>query len=266
MKNLNTILSSALCAAIVGTAAVASAQTHPGYATVVRVQGIANYSNGGGKWHPLLAGKVLPAGSTIQSCDNGTVDVVLGKAVEFPQSKLQPDRISPAADAPVRGLVGSKPSIDQNVVRLTHDTTLGIDKLTTTDTGADTVGDTVLDLQQGKIFASVKKLSAASEYSVKFPNGVAGVRGTKFSLSVDGALADYKTETEGVNLTVNGHDPLVPQGQEFNPATGTVGPIPTGENRTLSDTFTALNTLYFEATDFDFDNTGGYVSPTTGHH
>ncbi len=65
-------------------------------------------------------------------------------------------------------------------------TTLGIDKLTITDTGADTVSDTELNLKKGKIFASVKKLSGASQYLIKLPSGIAGVRGTKFSISADG--------------------------------------------------------------------------------
>jgi hypothetical protein len=64
--------------------------------------------------------------------------------------------------------------VEQNVVRLSGGTTLKIDTLTVSDTGADTVSDTELDLQAGRIFASVKKLSDTSKYLVKIPNGIAG--------------------------------------------------------------------------------------------
>ena len=36
----------------------------PGYATAVRVKGFASYSLGDDKWHPLVAGKYLPPGSS----------------------------------------------------------------------------------------------------------------------------------------------------------------------------------------------------------
>ena len=52
---------------------------------------------------------------------------------------------------------------------------LGIDKLTSMDTGSDSVTETQLDLKAGHIMGSVKKLSAASKYEVKIPNGVAGI-------------------------------------------------------------------------------------------
>jgi hypothetical protein len=45
-------------------------------------------------------------------------------------------------------------------------------------TGADMVSETQLDLKQGRITANVKKMSAASKYEIKLPNGVAGIRGT----------------------------------------------------------------------------------------
>ena len=50
----------------------------------------------------------------------------------------------------------------------------------------DTISDTELDLQKGRIFYSVKKLSAESKYLVKIPNGIAGVRGSQGFISADG--------------------------------------------------------------------------------
>jgi hypothetical protein len=270
MKNLTTILTSALFAAVIGIGATAIAQpTQPGYATVVRVQGIASYSLGDGKWFPLIPGKLLPAGSTIRTGDSGVADVVLGKAIEFPQSQKLPDRISPASDAPVRGLISYKPAAEQNVVRLTPGTTIVIDKLTTTDSGADTVSDTELDLQQGKIFASVKKLSPTSQYLVKIPNGIAGVRGTLFSISADGGVAVFESKSDGLvlSLTINGVTKtfLVAPGQILDPSTGNPTSFPPGLDRALSNIFTALKTIYVEVVNYDENHNNCNISSTAGH-
>ena len=50
----------------------------------------------------------------------------------------------------------------------------------------DKVTDTQLDLRAGRIFFAVKKVSAASTFEIKIPNGVAGIRGTLGSLSALG--------------------------------------------------------------------------------
>ena len=69
----------------------------------------------------------------------------------LPQAPSTPDRISLAVDAPVRGLVGYQPTTEQNSIRLMASSTLAIDKLNTISSGADSVSDTELDLQQGSI-------------------------------------------------------------------------------------------------------------------
>jgi hypothetical protein len=63
--------------------------------------------------------------------------------------------------------------------------------LTGVDTGADRVSETLLDLKQGRISGTVKKLSAASKYEVKLPNGVAGIRGTIFDIQAAGVIKVY---------------------------------------------------------------------------
>jgi len=258
MKIFQKALFSALCGLILGVVITASAGsgTQPGWGTVVRVDGKVSYSLGDGNWHPLVAGKYLPAGSQIRTGDNGVVDVVLGKAVELPQSS-RPDRISLAADSSVRGMVSYKPSAEQNVIRLTPNTILGIDKLTITDTGADTVSDTELDLKKGKIYGSVKKLTAASQYTVKIPNGIAGVRGTLFSLTVDGVTAVFESHGGGMVLSLTQPDGstqvyLITPGQIFDPATGQPVPISPEFGRLLNEIFTALRTIYIEVVNFDF--------------
>ena len=73
-----------------------------------------------------------------------------------------PDQVAPAPDANVRGMISYKAAAAQNVIRMQGDTVLAIDKLMIANTGVDAVSDTELDLRQGTIFGSVKKLSAAS--------------------------------------------------------------------------------------------------------
>ena len=270
MKNYKNIFAaSVFFCVLTGVVATASAQdSKPGFATVVRIEGNCTYSlDNGAVWHPLVPGKHLAAGSQIRTSDNGVVDVILGKAIDLPQAKWAPERISLARDQQVRGMISYTPTAEQNVVRLTPNTTLAIDKLNTTDTGADTVSDTELDLKQGKIFASVLKLSGASQYIVKIPNGIAGVRGTKFSLGADGSVNVYESKTGGLALDMtlpNGTKQTfqILEGQLLDPATGSPASISAPLVGELNRIFTALKTLYIEQVNFTFDRTITYVSPT----
>ena len=258
-----------MCGTMLVLAVAASAQNiKPGVATIVRVQGEARYSLRDGNWHPLTAGKTLGAGSVIETRHGATVDLVLGKTIEMPQAAPVPDRIGPAPDANIRGLIDYKPAVEQNMVRLTGDTMLAIDKLTVSDTGVDAVSDTELDLWQGRIFCSVKKLSAASQYLVKIPNGIAGVRGTLFGIDASGWCAVLKNS---VLLAITGpHDAvttyLVGEGNQFNPETGEISPLPSDLLGVLHQIATALDTVYVEIVSFEYDQTFSYISPTSGHY
>ena len=250
MKKISAMFCAALCGVVFTLAINASADgLKQGVATVIRVKGQASYTLGGtDDWHPLVAGKILQAGSTISTRPDAIVDIVLGKQALMPQAQPAPDRVSPAADAPVRGLVGDRPSSEQNVVRLSGSTTLKIDTLTVSDTGMDTVSDTELDLQAGRIFASVKKLSGTSKYLVKIPNGIAGVRGTKFTLGADGSAGCIENSvwisevgSDGKPTTVE-----VTQGTQYDPATGQSGPLPSGTLKLLQEIAVAAGTSYNE--------------------
>lgn len=266
MKKLQRLLAVALCSAIFSSmAAHANIQ---GYATAVRVVGLVSYSLGDNQWHPLQAGKYLPVGATIRTGDNGIADIVLGKEILMPQAAWQPDRISFAADEPVRGLVNYKPNVDQNVIRVTSNTVIAIEKLTITDTGADTVSDTELNLKQGKIYASVKKLTGASQYLIKLPNGIAGVRGTLFSISADGTINCYESFGGGVMSSMIGKDgnaitTTVLPGQGFSPDGG-VTSLPTNVMDDLKSIFNGLCTTYYQMVNFSFDHNRCYISPTQG--
>ncbi len=256
MKNLKTLITTvALGLLAAAISSVQAQQSRPGFATAIRTQGIVTYTLGDGKWYPLVPGKYLPPGSSIHTGENGTVDIILGKSIQLPQAKWTPDRISQAPDSPVRGMVTYKPSAEQNMVRLIANSTLAIDRLNTTDTGADTVSDTELDLKEGKIYASVKKLSGASQYLVKIPNGVAGVRGTWFSLGSDGGVAVYESANGGLLMAVTYKGATftvqVNEGQMYvvgNNAGGSGQPttvtIPPELKQTLKQIFDSVKTTY----------------------
>lgn len=269
MKHVQTLVVAAICGFVLMLVAGASAQSiQPGVATVVRIVGEARYSLGDGKWHPLVAGKILAAGAVIQTGHDATVDIILGKKILMPQADPLPDRISLASDSDVRGYVSYKPSAEQNAVRMTSDTMLAIDKLTVSDTGVDTVSDTELDLRQGRIYCSVKKLSGASQYLIKIPNGIAGVRGTLFVIDASGKCAVLKNS---VVLSIIGSDGkpitvVVGEGSQFDPQSGLITPLPADLNTELDQIITALRTLYWGDVNFTFDRTQCHISPTQGHN
>jgi hypothetical protein len=268
MKFIPALICAVVCGLVLTLAGNVSAQdVKQGVAMVVRIKGEASYSLGDGQWHPLVAGKVLTAGAVISTAPDAMVDVVLGKDVAMPQAEPVPDRISLAPDSEVRGMVDYKPSAEQNMIRLLGGTVLAIDKLTVSDTGVDTVSDTELNLQKGKVFASVKKLSASSTYFIKIPNGIAGVRGTLFGLGSDGWLSVLQNSVylSIVGADGNTHVYTVDHGNQFNPNTGQITPLPSEVIDLLQQIATALDTLYLEVVSFSFDRTGCFVSPTSGH-
>ena len=270
MKNIQTLFSAAICGLVLAFTAAAQ-DIKQGVLTVVRVQGNASYTLESGptpQWFPLVAGKVLMAGSTIRTAPDATVDLVLGKNIEMPQARVAPDRVGLAADAPVRGLVTYTPAAQQNTVRMTGGTTLKIDKLTISDTGVDTVSDTELDLQKGRIFANVKKLSAASQYLIKIPTGIAGVRGTFFGIDASGWCAVLRHQVDlalfGAGGIVTTH--TVGEGNQFDPGTGQITPLPQDFLKFLRNISSAINTTYLEIVSFAAPLSESKVSPTSGNN
>lgn len=268
MKHIQTFVSAAICGFVLTLASGACAQSsHPGVATVVRIAGEARYSLGDGVWHPLVAGKILAAGAVIQTGHDATVDIILGKKILMPQATPLPDRVSLATDEKVRDYVSYKPFAEQNAVRMTGDTVLAIDKLTISDTGVDTVSDTELDLRQGGIYNSVKKLPGASQYIIKIPNGIAGVRGTLFHINATGECAAYKNSVVLSIIGSNGQPEtvVVGEGTQYDPKTGKTTPLPSSLSYELDQVFAALRTLYYGEVNFTFDRTAIPISPTLGH-
>jgi len=266
MKKLQTLLAIAVGGALLNIGLAASAQpAKPGYATVVRVKGTASYSldNGAHKF-PLVAGKFLEAGSTLYTGEDGMVDLVLGKSIDLPQAKWVPDRISMSADTPVTGLTTYRPSAQQNAVRMMADSTLVIDKLTTTSSYSDTVSDTELNLKQGGIYASVKKLNPGAQYLIKTPTGIAGVRGTEIEvrLNKDGTikrLAVFKShdKNEPLVLAITSPDGatqtyIIQEGEVYLQGQSTPAPITQDLRTALDAIFDAMPTLYYQLPSYDY--------------
>ncbi|HEX3799748.1 MAG TPA: FecR domain-containing protein [Verrucomicrobiae bacterium] len=226
------LLAGAVALAMVALAACANAENVPQYATVVRLDGQARYSTDNNKtWSPLKLGDVLKPGSVIQTAEKSSVDIVMGDAQEG--ATIGTSRPSPIST----GGAGSGDSGPKaNIVRIDASSVLAVDKMTLDKTGMDEVSETQLDLRAGKIFGNVKKLSAASRYEVKLPNGVAGIRGTSYILNSDGSvwvltgqvIITYVSPTGAVMTQT------VSAGQSFTPpsvagGTGTVQTIPPTE-------------------------------------
>src|SRR5882724_5547869 len=193
MKHIQCFVFTAICAVILTLTTAASAQdTKQGVVTVVRIEGEARFSDGDNVWHPLTPGMTLGAGDVIQTGADSTADLILGdKAakVGFKAGDGEPiGSVINIAGLPQYHTGQQQSTPEQNVIRLQGNTVLAVDKFIFTQTGADTVSDTELDLRAGKIFGNVKKISAASQYLVKMPTGVAGIRGTTFLLAADGTV------------------------------------------------------------------------------
>jgi len=248
MKYIQTLIAMAVGSALLALGGNAVAQTvKPCLVTVVRIQGVARYSLGDNVWHPLLVGKILGSGAIVQSAANSSVDLVLsGDAVAMPQAVSAPDAIAPAADPNVRGLVSYKPMVEQNVVRMWGNTVLAVDKLTQYDTGVDTVSDTELDLRTGRIFLNVKKMSASSQFIIKMPNGVAGIRGSAGTADADTGIVAMidGTAVEAWNINNQPFTSVINAGFQSNPQGGDPIPILPGVLDNFRVTLTSLVTLY----------------------
>ena len=155
MKTIQTLgkcliaCSLALAATIPASTAYAQA-LKDGTAVVKHVTGSVQYSSADGTWTALTAGTVLPVGSSVKTASASYADLSLNERA--------------------------------SVVRVAPESTLKIDKLAFVG-GLDGDSETRLSIEQGTVLGSVKKLSKASHFEVKTPNGVAGIRGTDFAVT-----------------------------------------------------------------------------------
>jgi hypothetical protein len=259
MKHIRPLIGGlAACITLAMVTSLHAQTATEGTAKVVRVNGHARYTTGNNVWQPLKVGAVLKPGTVIQTAAQSYVDLVLAEGGAGAAGMA-------GAATPLRGEgMLHQPRAEQNVVRVWEDSVLGIDRLSIMRTGTDVVTDTQLDLRSGRIFGTVKKMSNASKYEVKIPNGIAGIRGTIYMLSADGVL----TVLEGsVVIAYVGPDgtavtQVITGGQEFDARTGQLITIPDQRIRELRNMLSQTRVgLAAPATVFAVDRTIYTVSP-----
>lgn len=184
MKVTRSLISSIIvCGIALAMVSTAAAESKEYVAKVIRIKGGARYSLGNDSYQPLKVGMILRSGAKIQTgMEKGSfVDLILGDVAETAVvPKPQP--------AVVGSTISFLPTAAQNTIHLFEGTELCIDRLLSTETGADVVTETQLELKKGHIIGNVKKMSAASKYEVKLPKGVAGIRGTVYEITDDGKI------------------------------------------------------------------------------
>jgi len=173
--------------------------------------GTAEITLDGKNWKPAKVGQQLGENSAVKTDPNATVDLFLGD--------------------------------NGPVVRVTKDTTMGIDRLDVESTGIEKVIETQLDLRNGKILGNVKKMAAASKYEVKTPVGVAGIRGTEYEISANGNVKVYSgtvvivyivNDIPQPAITVSGNTEVQPPVADGQPARTTTITIVDAEIPTLT--------------------------------
>lgn len=156
MKNHLRFLPGFLACGALTLAITASAE--PGSARVDGVRaGAAQYTADGVTWSEVKKGVVLSPGATVKTDSLGVVDLYLGKNGPY--------------------------------VRVTPDTSLTLTTLDVESGAGESIITTSLGLKSGKIQGVVKKMSAASKYTVVTPVGVVGITGTKYQVSARGEFS-----------------------------------------------------------------------------
>jgi hypothetical protein len=227
---------------------------------VVRIKGAVRYSTGNNVWQPLKLGETLKAGAIIQTAKGGSVDI------GFEDQYIAATR----SGGPSKSHMNSfQPTMEQDMVRLGEDSVISVDKLTVVETGTDTITETELDLRKGRVFGTTKKMSAGSQYKVKIPNGIAGVRGTIYTVSADGlvqvlvgSVVVAYTQPDGTVVTqvVNG-------GYQYDARSGQMTPIPDfNQHELVREAKEARIGPNTPPTTFAVDQTLYYVSPRTGNN
>jgi len=175
---MNGLLVCGVALAMVST--LAAQTTTEELVKVIRVQGAARYQAPGGTWQELRAGDVIKQGSLVQSGIEGNsyVDLAFGGG-------KGPYPFVGTPNYRRMSVTGFAAEAKRTMIHLFANTVLGVDKLVSTETGAAVVTETELDLRKGHILGNVKKLGAGSEFRIRYPKGVAGIRGQTFDMTVE---------------------------------------------------------------------------------
>lgn len=248
-RMLDWLVAGGIALAMVTSLAAQTAQERTG--KVVRLKGHARYSTDKNTWQPVKIGTIIKSGYIVQTAASSYVDVVLGDAGHVPSRVV----VGPS--------ISYQPKVDQDVVRVLEDSMLAFDKLTLMKTGADEVTETQLDLQAGTILGTVKKMAAASRYEIKLPNGVAGVRGTVYTISAvgvvevtSGSVVISWTSPDGTPMTQ-----VVNAGYRFDLRTLLLVPLTPEREGEITRTARATAVATAVAQEITIDQTTYYVSP-----
>lgn len=254
-RMFNWLVAGSLALAMVTSLSAQSAKGRAGQ--VVRLKGAARYSTGNNVWQQVKIGTLLKSGSLIQTAADSYVDLMLGGS----------DSAPPAGGGGAG--MGYQPKAEQDMIRVLENSVLVFEKLTVTETGAEQITETELDLRSGKIVGTVKKLSPTSHYEIKLPHGVAGVRGTIYTMSSDGVIQVLSgslvvswTAPDGTIMTQP-----INAGDQFDTRTGLVTPIPDSDRKELVKAAKAARIgPNSPPISFVEDHTIYFVSPTQGHN
>ena len=228
-KFTHLLTGAVLALAVVLLASRAAADTIAQVVQVVQVKGQARYATDNKTWHTLKQGDILLPGVVIQTATHSTVDIQLVDR-DTTTGAVQPVNKAGSASAftpPASGLIYVTDEAKFNIVRIFESSVLAVDKLIVERTSVDEVAETQLDLRAGHIMGNVKKLSAASKYEIKIPNGVAGIRGSFYEFWASGLL---KMLSGSSILALVGSDGvvntwLVNALHGFNPADSAIYPL-----------------------------------------
>jgi len=169
------------------------AEVQSGQVLIQAVKGVATYSNSDGKWAPLKENMTVGRGTTIKTETEATVDLILQQS--------------------------------GTALRLTPNSLLRFDKLNKESAGEEMITETSLNLVEGAIVGSQRKLASPSSFQINVPGGVATIKGTEYLVRADGAVTCVSgSVTVNYILPHNGGSVrvIVPAGFSFNPATGQV--------------------------------------------
>lgn len=177
--------------------------------TVVRLKGHARCKTAGGAtWSMIKVGELIYPGSVIETAQRSDMDLLLGEEVK--PARRDADSYNPEVHP-------------GNVVRLSEDSVLQIDKLARKPAAGskESEEEIQLELRSGTMLGSVRKLAGESKYEIAFASGVAGTRGAVYGLSAKGELsvlkgAAYIALADGSPARAVGAD------QQFNPSTGLI--------------------------------------------
>ncbi len=232
MKIRSLLSTLAVFGVTLAMASTLMADTKQVTAKVVRLKGQARYKVGNGEWKPLKVQQTIGAGAIVETAADSRVDLALGEGE------------APRANLTVGTMSTYQPATAQNMIRVWENSRMAIDTLTVTQTGAEVVSETQLDLQAGHIFGSVKKMSAASRYEVKIPNGVAGIRGTTYDINVDGIIKvlDGSIFLNYKNGKGDNASQVIMGQQMFDARTGVLSDLPVVDKTGMPQTLNQLKT------------------------